>query len=381
MRLAPLMICLTAITPALAQFDPPAGPVEPTMKTLNEVEPSIPVGPATTPGHDGSVFRISSAGRYHLTGNIVFDQENQNAIEIATSYVTLDLRGYTIRSANHVTGAPIKASGSRCIKIRNGNVKPGSNSDGIDLENCWMSTVENVHAGYGKRSIDAGAQAQVRNCTVERSLDTGIYVGKGSLIESCTIWDSPYNGSNAIETGKGSLVRDCAIDRWDNIGIVAGANTRITDCTITSVNFASIYVSDAAHISGCTISEGDGWGVYALNDTTIENCKISFCGFDGIRAYNRCRIINNACDNNGTDQSDSYAGIAIYGSANTINDNTCRDNWVWGVYVGSAMNTIFRNHCIGNSDDFRILAPEQNHFAGEVRPGQTPTNPNANYRD
>ena len=88
---APLTLtaCLCVAAPALAGGLTPPGAPAPTMKTLDEVEPRIPIGPLTTPGDAGSVYRISQPGSYYLTGNLV-GQANKCGIEIASSGVSVN---------------------------------------------------------------------------------------------------------------------------------------------------------------------------------------------------------------------------------------------------------------------------------------------------
>ena len=74
---------------------PPAGPVAPTMKTLDEVEPRTAINLTNTPGDADSVYRITASGSYYLTGNIT-DQADKSGIEIATSGVSIDLNGFAL---------------------------------------------------------------------------------------------------------------------------------------------------------------------------------------------------------------------------------------------------------------------------------------------
>ena len=77
-------------------LNPPAAPA-PTMKTLDEVEPRIPVGTTTTPGDAEYEYIISASGSYYLTGNIA---ASKGGIKIASNDVTLDLSGYTLSGPN-----------------------------------------------------------------------------------------------------------------------------------------------------------------------------------------------------------------------------------------------------------------------------------------
>jgi hypothetical protein len=43
------------------------------MKTLDEVEPRIPIGPDTTPGDSDSTYKITEPGSYYLTDNFTSD--------------------------------------------------------------------------------------------------------------------------------------------------------------------------------------------------------------------------------------------------------------------------------------------------------------------
>src|SRR5262245_49761975 len=97
-RFFPSATLLTCVTLILALADlglagdliPPPGAVSPTMKTLTEVEPRIPINATNTPGDANSLYRITQPGSYHLTGNIT-GAVGKHGIEIASGGVTIDL--------------------------------------------------------------------------------------------------------------------------------------------------------------------------------------------------------------------------------------------------------------------------------------------------
>jgi hypothetical protein len=74
--------------PLLAQgiLTPPGAPV-PTMKTLDQIEPRIPISALP--------FTISASGSYYVTGNLT-GVVGQHGISINADNVTLNLRGFEI---------------------------------------------------------------------------------------------------------------------------------------------------------------------------------------------------------------------------------------------------------------------------------------------
>jgi hypothetical protein len=144
-----LGFCLTilvasAIVADAGPLDPPGGPVASSMKTLDDVEPRIPLNQSTAPGDADSLFKITEAGSYYLTGNIQ-GVASKHAIEIAVPSVTLDLAGFTMNGAPssldaiHVepVGLPL------LIEIRNGTIS-GWTEDGIDAEAAIGIRIEDV---------------------------------------------------------------------------------------------------------------------------------------------------------------------------------------------------------------------------------------------
>ena len=69
MKSALILFALAPLAFAAGPLTPP-GPPAPTMKSLDEVEPRIPLTQDTTPGDATAVFKITQSGSYYLTKNL-----------------------------------------------------------------------------------------------------------------------------------------------------------------------------------------------------------------------------------------------------------------------------------------------------------------------
>ncbi|MBL3590447.1 MAG: right-handed parallel beta-helix repeat-containing protein [gamma proteobacterium endosymbiont of Lamellibrachia anaximandri] len=90
----------------------PSGPPGSTMKSLDQVEPRIPI--TSVP------ITIDQPGSYYLTNNLTYNGQGE-AITVASSDVTIDLMGYSLSSsADNGMGIRIIAEN---VEVRNGTVR------------------------------------------------------------------------------------------------------------------------------------------------------------------------------------------------------------------------------------------------------------------
>lgn len=186
-------------------LDPPAGPVEGTMKTIAEVEPRIVVDATNTPGDEDSVFRIATSGSYYLMGNIR-GEPNKHGIEIAADNVTLDLNGFTMSGGSgSLDGIQAGSVLSPRINIvvRNGIVLDWRGS-GVNLADSLFSVLQDLLAWQnGGDGFTLGSGGRIENCTAALNSGDGIEASS-SLVRGNT---SVSNAQNINATG-GSTVID-----------------------------------------------------------------------------------------------------------------------------------------------------------------------------
>jgi hypothetical protein len=211
-------------------LDPPGAPA-PTMKTLDEVEPRIPI--ASIP------FTISSSGAYYLTGDLT---AVSGSIRVEADDVSIDLRGFTISGTG--TGNGIWILGRKNVEIRNGTVRDFN-----------LGITEGA-TGEGHRVIDIRAVGNVGN---------GIsLLGKGHLVKDCLAADN----DDGIRSGTASLVVGNTVYNND-VGIAANpGNTIIANVVYANQKFGITLQGDSL-VDQNTVFDNDQSGGGFPN---IQNC-------------------------------------------------------------------------------------------------------------
>jgi hypothetical protein len=298
-----LFTCILQPTTLLAQgsLTPPGAPA-PTMKTLQQVEPRVPISSAP--------FTITQPGSYYLTTNLTFS--GGDAITIATSGVTLDLNGFTISStANPASGTAILLSDAlKNITILNGHIQGSVTNDGSGKFNG---------PGFGHGISYYGSaplNMRVSGVSVSGCLYSGIVGDAASTtVENCVVRTVGSLGIMA-STIRGCLASDC--------GNTAIIGYQVSDSRGESVGSNSDGL-DAITAHNCY---GSSSGVYGLYAFTAQNCYgYSSTGY-GLYAYNAQNCYGYS--SSGTGLYADRIAIGCYGRSSTglrglyaQNANTC----------------------------------------------------------
>ncbi len=292
--LAAVAIIAVAFVLGAGPLDPPPGPVSSTMKTLDEVEPRIPINQTNTPGDDDSIYRIAAPGSYYLTENLE-GETGKHGIEIAADSVSIDLRGFNLDGGFGSKSAIITTAQFATLRIHNGNIKAWG-EDAINLGTSLTPTIADI------------------NITGYAIMTTGIRVDHGAIISRCNI--ALTNGP-AIVGGNSCVITDCiARQSVSDNGFVLGADAIVRNCTAFDNAQSGFVLSNSATVVGCTAASNQLNGFEAGTDSNFDTCTA-----------------RNNCLGTGT----SLAGISTgYGS--TIRGCTVADNRSDG--IDSPMATI-----------------------------------------
>ena len=347
-------------------LNPPVGPVSPTMKTLDEVEPRIAVNATNTPGDADSLYKITAPGSYYLTGNVT-GVAGKHGVEIAASGVTLDLNGFDLMGVPGMgafDGVYVSLAAVGHITVRNGTVRSWG-GDGIDADDSpnIRAFIERITASSNSAAgVGAGAGSIISGCMTNDNGDSGIYASFGSRVSAC---ESSFNG---------------------NFGVVMSSGGMVSDCNTYNNFLDGISTGSACTVIGCTSDSNGGNGISTGNSATVTQCTASLNAGNGIVASGDCRVVGNNCDSNGFNTADG-AGIFVIGSDCRIEGNNCTDN-DRGIDVDGPGNILVGNTCSGNTVSWDVAAnnvclvvapPASVAFTGNTGGTSLSTNPWANF--
>jgi len=359
MRPTLLLILTSLLLPnlqksAIAQgsLTPPGTP-SPTMKTLAQVEPRIPI--SSLP------FTIDTSGSYYVTSNLV-GTANSDGIYIWANDVTIDLNGFAlIGPTNGVFEYGINGASSSNVVITHGSIRGWTRSglNGVSFTCC--------------RVLDIAASS---NGLV------GIVTGDSSLVERCSADHNGLNVANqkGISVGSGCTVRDCIVSGQNGtggLGIQANANSLIQHCVVqnnSANNGTGINPNGPSVIEDCVVANNQGGtnyiGIIAVG-CQVRNCLLAGNSGDGIRVAGASSIIDNNCSNNGGN------GIFALNGGSRIDGNHFVSNGGRGIALSTANScVVMRNTASANTGgDY----PAAGSNIGPIQSPSTATSPWANF--
>jgi hypothetical protein len=313
--LAGMVLAVMAIATSIAvggPLFPPIGPVTSTGPTLQQIEPGVEINSDNTPGDATAAFRITQPGRYYLSSNINL-RTNVLGIAIASSDVTIDMRGFGVRMQGAFPGgiATVEPA-ARNVTVRNGYILAGTR--GLDLRPSGGSAVG----------------ARVEQMTIRES-SGGLRLPIGGQAKWCSVFDS-FGGINATE---GCLVSECVVEGFVSsntgftgelgaefvgcraVGVFRGfllnSGSRATDCVATNSASIGFEVSDRSTVQRCTTRGGGGFDIISATAIDCEAMDFTSIGFDvqGSNARLEGCVVS-------TDATTAADGFVVIGNKHTL---------------------------------------------------------------
>jgi hypothetical protein len=291
-----LLLCAAAWTTSVraqGSLTPPAGPIAPVMRSLDQIEPRTPLvaGAAGVEALAGGEFVITNSGSYYLTKSLVSTNPALDCIEIRTNAmnVTLDLNGLTVSRTNGPSGRSgiyIRSASGQYVLVRNGFIA-GSGSGGGLYAGVYSTSstlgnvhVENVHvrnSGYAAFYLNrTEARNAVRHCSVEQAGEFGIVA---DIVANCAVREAGGVGIAA------SLVSDCYVRLTSGTGDAIGSDAAPVSVIMNSIGESSGGIGVRGDsVINCTASTSASSSIPALKASVANNCTASHAGGRAIEA-------------------------------------------------------------------------------------------------
>jgi hypothetical protein len=374
-----LSVCSTVvISSALiargGPLTPPApgggGAIQPTYKTLTEVEPRTLVNAANTPGDADSVYKITHPGSYYLGARITA-APFKHGIEIAASNVTLDLAGFSLTGgADSLNAIEVSAGFPLNIAIHDGLIESWQ-GNGIDAPHSVGISIRNIavtfntgpgfNLGNGSTIVDCsvtlsqggfiiGDSAIVQRCRAEQIFNAGGFL----LGESSRVSDSSAIGCSGrgFDVGFDSALTGCIADGNGSYGIAA-SRAVIASCTANGNAFDGITAGSHSVVTACTASNNGSTGISGSGYSIIESCTTRGNDSGGVLVVEGCIVRDNNIS--GENLSNPGTGIKATGTGNHIEGNLVQ-YYFYAFEAANQENLFVRNHARQNTQNYAQIA-------------------------
>jgi hypothetical protein len=210
----------------------PPGPPGPTMKTLQQVEPRMPISVIPT--------NITQSGSYYLTTNLSLNTF-QDGIVIDRGNVTIDLNGFSLSgNSNTYSGIYVPAAVTN-VTIFNGTLRNWG-FFGLEADNVRSGRFERLTASFNNGDgIRAGEYCRVSECIAANNGDSGIVANTGTSVTRCSTTGNYNKGifahgrcditaNNCIEDGHIGYINIGGFDFPTLVGVgiyVDGTHSRV----------------------------------------------------------------------------------------------------------------------------------------------------------
>ena len=349
-----VLLLLSALNPQPSTFAAgsltPPGPPAPTMKTLDEIEPRVPI--SLLP------YTISAPGSYYLTTNL---SVSGSGITVSADNVTIDLRGFAL-SGVAGAGYGINVATVKNLQIRHGTLANWQR--GVEASSASNSKLEELRTSNNSQNgMSIGSGSVILACVAQSNSVYGIFAYGNSLIKDCIATGNGYQGIVANDAG---MIVNCLTEANANNGINAGDGSSIANCTVRS-NATGIVVGNDCTIRSCAVSQNSGNGISTGarcsilesvanantlkgmligSGTLVKQCTASQNGIHGVSGV----IVIGCAVTASTTFSNVNDGIQfVSGTDNVVSECTANNNGNMGIQISGSQNRIDSNHASGNA--------------------------------
>lgn len=369
---ASLALVAAVSAPARAgDITPPAGPVAPTMKTIQEAEPRTPISQADIP------LTILKPGSYYLTENLYAANLNDPfVIEIAADDVTLDLRGFRIEGTTEVTfanhGVDVDFQAENSV-IRNGTITR-CQARGIHAQSSNFVIVENMRLTFnGDDGVAVGSRSRISDSVAYGNGRDGFTaLGSGTMFLNCI---AEANDLDGLDTGASSVVDNCTATENGRFGFIISAGSTARNSTAIQNTEDGFFTIGGSVTTGCTAYLNKKSGFRCNSRATFVQCSSLSNDMHGFELADSATVINCVANSNNNSGFELAEGV----NSCRLDGNSATGNSI-GFNIVGTNNVIVRNNASGNpASNYAVAVP--NVYGPLVSSGNVggSSNPHANY--
>jgi len=294
----------------------PLGAPAPTMKSLDQIEPRVPI--ESLPAGGSARHQITQPGSYYLSSNLVA-AAGQNGISVAINDVTIDLKGFAMFGVTNRSAILASSAADYGLRVFNGRLLHWSS--GVRADSVSNVVIEDLNI----------------QCAPGGSFRYGINLGLGSVVRRCQVAGADGNTSFGINVSSDSVVEASTVHTSER----------------------GINVDDGCRVEGCAVSDCGEQGIFAQDGGVFRNNIVKRCD-QGIRVRSRSVVADNLV------QSTAGSGFYAAGSYNRFERNASHFNVFGFQTVFSSTNFVVQNIAHGNTN-------QNYNFLGSVVAGPTVT--------
>ena len=339
-----LLLALPALAFAQGALTPPGAPA-PTMKSLDQIEPRIPIGKV---GGSTEPILITKSGSYVLLGDLSVtsgDAITLNNNDSTAINITIDLNGFKVSAASSAISA-VGIFGE--ITVRNGIIdgaRDGFSHAGV-FKSCHMSNLTVLRTDSDAICLQL-CNATVSHCTVYDAGGDGIAASvidhcvvsncAGTALSGAVVTNSFGNGSNAgivantVIDSRGESSGGIGIDTTDHSALADPAHTGTAEnCVGVSVSEIGLKTGTATNCTGHSTMRT---GLFADNATNCRGTSTAGVGLDTNSDANHYTGTATGC----TGISDTDHGLIASVATNCTGFTTDKSKiavWVSGTATG-----------------------------------------------
>lgn len=256
-----VMVAALTLNATAGDLEPPEAPA-PTMKTLDQVEPRIPIPGSDTPV---AAFIISDPGSYYLAGD---RKASAYGIVVNADDVSIDLMGFTLSGSDTGINYGISLTNQKNVSIRNGTVRDfGSrgirgDSTGEGHRIIGVRVLSNGNIGIDLR----GKNHLIKECTVAGN-STGIKSGTGCTIEGNVSYD---NAGDGIFAGQGSTVAGNTVYHNTSYGIWTQSGCTVIGNSSHSSQVTGFYIGEGSTVKANTAYGSQHYGITLQGNSLVD---------------------------------------------------------------------------------------------------------------